>query len=593
MTTDTTHLESSLADALPREPGLPHSPLFEGMDAATRAVFLRELEWFTLPGGVTLFEEHEPSDAFYIVIAGCLGVIGRTSAGSDQLIARVGSGETIGELGLLGDRPRVMTVVALRDTSLLRVTRRAFETISARDPRAMLQLIVQFFAWLGWPRRARTDLPAPKTIALIPLDATVRIGDFAHSLSRQLIAQGFTAKIADTGIVETEPSFAALEAAHSLVIYQGEALDSNWTQLCLRRADRILLVGDPTQPPPHDPLPFLDASRHPQWRALDLVLLQPAKRVSPIAAAPWLTAYPVGFHCHISMENEPDLARLTRYITGRAVGLVLSGGGARAYGHIGVIRALREARIPLDLLGGTSMGAIVASGVATGWDDGEMCARIRQAFVDSNPLNDYALPLVALTRGRKVTRLLREHFRDHEMEDLWRPCFVVSSNLTTGASELHRHGPVWWALRASVAIPGLLPPLMRCGEVLVDGAVMNNLPADVMCAMGRGPVIGVDVTRYQTLRGGDGSPTGKSLRRLLHGDENQSPGIVSLLLRSATVGSDAETKLSRAHTDLLFEPPLPDVAIRDWKAFDRAVEAGYRYAVMRLSEADLSHYARI
>ena len=195
-------------------------------------------------------------------------------------------------------------------------------------------------------------------------------------------------------------------------------------------------------------------------------------------------------------------------------------------------------------------------------------------FVESNPLNDYALPFVALTRGRKVTKLLRKHFGDHEIEDLWRPCFIVSSNLTTGASELHRRGPLWWALRASVAIPGLLPPLMRGGEVLVDGAVMNNLPADVMCAMGRGPVIGVDVTRYQTLRGGDGNLSGTLWRRVLLGDGGQTPGIVSLLLRAATVGSDAETRLSRDHTDLLFEPPLPNVAIRDWKAFDRAVEAG-------------------
>jgi len=223
------------------------------MDAATRTVFLSELEWFTLPGGVTLFEEHEPSDAFYIVIAGCLGVIGSTSAGTDQLIARVGTGESIGELGLLGGRPRAMTVVALRDTSLLRMSQQAFETLSERDPRAMLQLIVQFFAWLQWPPRARTDLPAPKTIALIPLGTTVRIGAFARSLSRQLIVQGVTATIVDTGIAETEPSFAALEAAHSLVIYQGEALDSNWTQLCLRRADRILLV----------PGAIGDAGRHP------------------------------------------------------------------------------------------------------------------------------------------------------------------------------------------------------------------------------------------------------------------------------------------------------------------------------------------
>jgi NTE family protein len=448
---DTTTLRSTQADILPSGPALPSTPLFDGMDAAARAAFVSELEWFTLLGGMTLFEENDPSDAVYIVVAGCLGVIARTSGGTDELIARVPTGETVGELGLLGGRPRVITVVALRDTSLLRITKPAFERLAQLHPRAMLQLIVQFFAWLQWPRRPGTALQAPKTIALVPLGSTVRIDALAQSLARQIVAQGLSANVVEAGIADSEASYDAIEAANSLVIYQGEAQDTSWTQLCLRRADRILLAADPTQPPPRDPLPFLDATRRLHWRALDMVLLQPGGQHLPAPAAPWLDVCPVGFHCHIRSDDEADLARLTRYILGRAVGVVLSGGGARAYGHIGVIRALREARIPLDLLGGTSMGAVIAAGIAAGWDDTEVSERIRRAFVDSNPLNDYALPLVALTRGRKVTKLLRDHFGDHRIEDLWFPCFTVSSNLTTGTAELQRRGPLWRALRAKAA----------------------------------------------------------------------------------------------------------------------------------------------
>jgi NTE family protein len=582
-----TSLGSPPLDALQLQRALPSAALFDGMDAAVRAAFISELEWSTLLGGMTLFEENEPSDAFYIVVAGCLGVIARTSAGADELVARVPTGETIGELGLLGGRPRTMTVVALRDTSLLRVTKPAFERLAQQHPRAMLQLIVQFFAWLQWPRRPRTALQAPKTVPLVPLGSTVGIGTLAQSLARQIGSQGLSAKVVVAGIADSEASYDAIEAANGLVIYQGEAQDTSWTRLCLRRADRVLLVADATQPPPRNPLPFLDATRRLHWRALDMVLLQSAGQRIPMPAAPWLDICPVGFHCHIRSDDQADLARLTRYILGRAVGIVLSGGGARAYAHIGVTRALREARTPLDLLGGTSMGAVIAAGVASGWDDAEVSARIRSAFVESNPINDHALPLVALTRGRKVTKLLRDHFGDQRIEDLWFPCFTVSSNLTTGTAELQRLGPLWQALRASVAIPGLLPPLVQGGEVLVDGAVRNNLPADVMCGMGRGPVIGVDVTRYESLRGGKDGTVGRSWRRLLLGDDGRAPSIVSILLRAATVGSDAETRLSRVHTDLLFEPPLPDVAIRDWKAFGRAVEAGYRYAVARLGEVDL------
>ena len=168
------------------------------------------------------FEENEPSDAFHIVIAGCLGVVGRTSAGADELIGRVRTGETIGELELPGGRPRAMTVVALRDTSLLRVTKLACETLSQRDPRAMLQLIVQFFARLQWPRRPGIALQAPNNVALTRLGATVFIAVVAQSLARHVTAPGFTANVIDAGTTDSERTYAIPKAAHSLAIYQGE-----------------------------------------------------------------------------------------------------------------------------------------------------------------------------------------------------------------------------------------------------------------------------------------------------------------------------------------------------------------------------------
>jgi NTE family protein len=570
-------------------PTLPISPLFDGMGDAARAAFASELEWFTLPGGMTLFEEGEVADALYIVLAGALGVIGKSTTGEGELIARIQTGESVGELGLLGNRPRPITVVALRDTSLLRMSKATYEKLGQLHPHALLRLTVQFFQWVQWPRHTGPVRPAPRTVALVPLSDSVRITDFARALAARLASQGKRLAVVAAHLVETETSYHALEAAHHLVLYQAEPGDSSWTRMCMRRADRILLVADAEQTP-GERIPALDAAQRLHWRSLDMVLLQSDGRTMPAPGSAWLEKCPVGFHCHVRPGNDGDMKRLARAITGRAVGVVLSGGGARAYGHIGVVKALHEAGIAVDLIGGTSMGAIIAACFAAGWDDAETLARMRQAFLTSNPLSDYALPLVALTRGRKVTRLLQANFGDWRIEDLWLPYFSLAANLTTGTTELHRRGPLWRALRASVAIPGLLPPLIDSGAVLVDGAVMNNLPADIMCGMGRGPVIGVDVTRYHSLRAGEDGISGPAWRRWLVGDDGEAPGIVSILLRAATVGSDAETLSSRTHTDLLLEPPMPDIGMRDWKAFDRAVETGYRYAAARLAEVDLSHY---
>ncbi|EQD48475.1 cyclic nucleotide-binding protein, partial [mine drainage metagenome] len=126
------------------------------------------------------------------------------------------------------------------------------------------------------------------------------------------------------------------------------------------------------------------------------------------------------------------------------------------------------------------------------WSVTELTDRFRHYFVESRPLRDYTLPFVSLVSGRKVSRMLFEAFGELAIEDLPLSFFCVSSNLTTGHPYVHRRGELWRALRASVSVPGVLPPVVNAGQVLVDGGAMNNLPVDVMLELGRGPVIGCD-----------------------------------------------------------------------------------------------------
>ncbi len=223
---------------------------------------------------------------------------------------------------------------------------------------------------------------------------------------------------------------------------------------------------------------------------VELALLHD-ERIEAGAAARWLEFSPVALHHHIL--DTADLGRLSRLLTRRGVGLVLSGGGARGFAHLGIIRALREARVPIDFVGGSSIGSIIAAGVAMGWSDEEMRMRYRRSFVDTNPVNDYTFPFVALTRGRKVSRLLEREYGDVHIEDLRQPYFCISTNLTAGRALEHRSGRLSEALRASVAIPGVMPPVYRGGDVLVDGAAVNNLPVDIMHSHAPGLVIGSDV----------------------------------------------------------------------------------------------------
>jgi NTE family protein len=293
------------------------------------------------------------------------------------------------------------------------------------------------------------------------------------------------------------------------------------------------------------------------------------------------------------VHGPADIARVARLLTGRSVGLVLSGGGARGFAHIGVLRALREANIPVDSIGATSIGAIIGAGWAAGWDYEEMVERIRRTFVSSNPLSDYTLPIISLVAGRKVSRLLRQEFGETDIEDLRLPFYCVSANLTNGQLAVHRRGKVWLWLRASIAIPGVLPPVCTEKQAYVDGATLNNLPVDVMREGFRGPIIAVDAggeRGFSSELDMTELPPIWKIRSLLR-HMRPSANIMRILLRAGMLNSAATSIAQRELADLLLRPPLEGVDLLDWRAFDRAIDIGYRYAAQALESQGSRLYA--
>jgi len=237
---------------------------------------------------------------------------------------------------------------------------------------------------------------------------------------------------------------------------------------------------------------------------------------------------------------------------------------------------LREHNTPIDFVCGVSMGAVIAAGLAMGWDDAEMERRIREAFVETSPLDDIALPLLAMTHGLKVNDRLAHHFGETHIPDLWLPFFCLSSNLTTGAYQMHRRGLLRKALRATISLPGVLPPATDHNNVLVDGAVMKNFPADVMRMSMVGPIVGVDVTGGRSITADDVARPSSVWRWLWSGQWRRGPPIVSVLMRAATVSTSRDLAAAREATDLLVLPDTAKVEIRDFSAIDPGVAEGYR-----------------
>jgi NTE family protein len=565
-------------------------PFLRALDGSSLDALEAELEWLSVPGGWTLFDQNDVADAVYFVIAGCLGVIVQSSDGREHLVARAQSGESVGEMALLGGQTRSATVVAIRDSEVLRLGRASYERLLQQHPRSMLSLVSLLVRRLRDTTRRDAPAETGRTLALVPMSPDVGHIRFALALADELATVGRRVRLLDSrAAVNTTEWFNAVESAHDLVLYHADPSDSFWTRFCLRQADRVLLIASPDAP--FRAPAWLSGQGKSRREPFDLALLHESFSSAGNAAESWRKELPVDLICQVRHGNAGDIARVARLLTGKAIGLVLGCGGARGFAHLGVIRALREANIPIDLIGGCSMGAIVGAAVALEWDDAQIGERLRHAFVESNPMNDYTLPFLALVKGRKVSRRLEEHFGGVRIEDLWRPFFCVSTNLSAAKLTVHRDGPLTLALRASVSIPGLLPPVAVGGETHVDGGLMNCLPVDVMKSLRRGPVIAVDVASDRAL-GSLSSDHGRSFWQFLRSGRKTLP-IVDVLVRAGTVSSDALTRMEGGQADILFKPPLETVDLLDWKACTSAIDAGYRHAIDKLEHLDKSDFAAI
>jgi NTE family protein len=559
-----------LADAAP--------DLLAGLD--------EETEWFSVPSGGALINAGEPADGVYFLVTGSFAAFRPAERNRHNLLGYVRPGEPIGEMALIAREPHTASVFAIRDSEVLKIAPAAFDRLIVAHP-----MLMRHVARLMLTRArgsAANPRAEPKVFALISTSPTIDLGLRARTLQAALKRLGARAVI----VSETDEQalsaeglnsawFDALEQKNDAVFLTSPIADTSWFRTCLRQADRLMFFARADARPSLPLLPPEESSPARQFRLVDLVLLHHGMDRRAATTNEWREACDAERVFHWRGLEDIDCARIARIIARRSIGIVMSGGGARAYAHIGVIRALREAGLPLDVIGGTSMGAIVAACAAMGWDDNEIETRISKAFVESNPLGDYVLPVVGLVRGRRVEERLQEHFGETLIEDLQVPFFAVSTNLVDGDIHIHRGGLLRRALRATISLPGILPPVVDHEQrLLVDGAVLRNFPVDILKDLHRGPIIGVDVARRDGIDIEDfRDPPGFFGWIAAHGMQ-AAPPIASLLMRAATLAVDPWE--GRSGADLLIAPEMPDIDMRDWKRFDEAVAAGYEAAVAAL-----------
>ena len=589
------------------------SQLFGDLDEPTFEVIRPHLAWAELAGGEVLFREGDPSDALFVLISGRLQALLGGADGQGQVVGEIGRGESVGEMGVFSAKPRGATVTALRDSLLARIELGAVQTILAAVPALALNLNRLIIERLTRRNASLKQVRNVTNLAVVSAGGGVGATGFLRSLAVELGKQRQTVMHLTSATIDAaagKPGAAQaterdpqahywlinyldeLERGCSLVLYEADPTPTAWTRRCLRQADEVLLLADATGSPELSATETACLGAAATRVRQDLVLLHPADADWADGTLGFLARRPdVRRHYHVRAGNERDLARLARFLCGNAVGLVLAGGGARGLAHIGVFRALEEAGIEVDIVGGTSIGSVLGSCLARDWGWERVFAENRPEFL-SNPTSDLNIfPVVSLLAGRKLHRILARGFGDRHIEELWRPFFCVSSNYTQACEFVHNRGELKRALLASMAIPGVFPPSVRGNDLLVDGGVFNNMPVDVMARTGVRTILAVDLRpdekqrhdlNFAELPG----PWALLFDRLRRKSKRryQVPSMLTILMAANTLNSNQKMSQVVQDVDVHFNPDVRRFGLLEWKSFDLLVAEGYRHAQKVLAE---------
>lgn len=567
-------------------------------DAVTDIVDL--VEWRHLERGEVLFQEGDDSKTAYFVVRGRV-VVTQRDDGADVAMGEIGRGEMVGELGLLENAPRTGTASARRPSLLACLSHADFLDVLDRHPRLMVGVGRQI---LARARGSASRHALRRVFAIVcagDLDSRLvtsrlqaelqRLGTSSHlwparvdalldSPGAAMSRPGDPAELGLTRLLRE----AELEVDH-LLLELGEN-PGEWGPRCLDLADGVLIFmsRDVSASDLESLARTLARSSDPCRRTL--VMVHPAEGDSPAGTAGLMQT--IGADEVLHLKNITEYGRVARMVTGRATGLVLGGGGARGFAHIGVFRALSELGLSIDLVGGTSLGATLGAAIADGVRAEELGALAEKRFAD---VLDYTIPVVSLIKGERIAASIEEAFGQREIEDLWSTFFCISTNLTTSRLEVHRRGSLIHALRASSSVPGMMPPVPWGDDLLVDGGVLNNLPVDVARSLApAGRIVGVDVApvRGPGAREDYGlSVSGWRALRARSGSQKKSfPRLTSILMRSMILASQQERdrQVSQGVADLYLDLDLRGVSMFDFDAVLPVAQRGYEAAMPVLEE---------
>lgn len=560
--------------------------------------FLSQFEIIQLNPRDMLFYQGDASDFVYILIRGNLISFSRKPSGK-IIVGSINPIQTIGELGALSGEPRSLTVEAVSKAELLKLPTSVFRQICEDYPvilSEVSQLIVQ--------RTSETiHLMAHEKLShnvsiVVSLVKTISLDVIKARFRKHLEDYNNTVFLASDEIKADELKNIikkSLQEKKQIIIFM-ESWHENIYRYCFQELTHLYFLVSTNQVDTinHQITDIQNQMYSTTSVRTELILIHPDHTKYIKNSRPWLELADFDLHHHVRLNNDVDFSRLTRFMTGNAFTLVLGGGGAKGYVHLGVLRALAERNIPIDAIGGTSVGANVGACFATTqfwFHTMEYVSRTRDAALKSLKMSSLTWPLVSVFSSEPVTKELNRLFKNQCIEDLFIPYFAVSSNLNDKMQHIHRSGSIWEAIRSSASLPGLFPPVVVNGKLLFDGGLLNNLPVDVMRDLiGPGHMI-MAVSLSQNVRELDQynfPPVLTRKQTILNRmgwdhKDYKFPFFPEMFLNALLLGSSATEQINCSSADLLIKPDLAGYTKLADKG-DMLIEIGYLEAKSAISK---------
>jgi len=581
------------------------STLFGSLSPETIAEVEAGIQWLHLKKGDLLFRQGDTGDSLYILLNGRLRAVTDAGTKTERILGDITKAETVGEMALFANEVRSASVIAVRDSELVRFPKQLFDQIKIRHPQILIPISNVIINRLKKANTLDDSKLEVKNVAIFPASPGTNLSRFidplvesisnicsVFHLSSNRVDQLMGIKGISQAAIDTPEEMQLLqwieerEDISKLILFEADLHDSEWTRRCIRQSDRIMVVGrfgsDPNpsileQQLIYDP----DDAYSPEK---NLVILHSGRTQLPSGTSDWLKNRKLRSHYHICEDDTADVKRLARILTNQAIGLVLGGGGSRAYAHIGVLMALKESGIPVDMVGGTSMGAVIASQIAMGKSEEEMISLQKMINDKVKPFSEYNLPIISIYGRKRLSAAMQDYYGDIQIEDLWLNAFFVSTNLTQAESVIHRSGSLKKAVTASMSLPGVLPPVVENNELLVDGCVLNNLPGDVMKEINSGKTIVVNVNPKEDLLLEDNFEELPTPMQIIRNRLNpfrkhiKFPSIMKIMMRSNLLHAINQEEDIASRADYYLQPPVEAFSIMDLKSIDQIVELGYEYA---------------